>query len=38
MFAAAMLDYHRDWQAPLTEAIRNSGLAPNLDVRAVTAQ
>jgi hypothetical protein len=35
MFAAAMLDGHPDWQKPLTEAIRNSGLAPNLDVRAV---
>ena len=35
MFAAAMLDYHRDWQAPLYEAIRRSGLAPDLAVRAL---
>lgn len=35
MFAAAMLDYHRDWQAPLCEAIRGSGLAPDLDVCAL---
>ncbi|NNJ96591.1 MAG: LarC family nickel insertion protein [Gammaproteobacteria bacterium] len=35
MFAAAMLDYHGDWQAPLYEAIRGSGLAPDLDVRAL---
>ena len=35
MFAAAMLDYQRDWQAPLYEDIRASGLAPDLDVRAV---
>lgn len=32
MFAAAMLDYHRDWQAPLYTAIRGSGLTPDLDV------
>lgn len=35
MFAAAMLDYHRDWQAPLYEAIRGSGLAPDLEVCAL---
>ena len=35
MFAAAMLDYHREWQAPLYEAIRGSGLAPDLDVCAL---
>jgi uncharacterized protein (TIGR00299 family) protein len=35
MFAAAMLDYHRDWQADLFKAIRGSGLAPDLDVRAL---
>jgi uncharacterized protein (TIGR00299 family) protein len=35
MFAAAMLDCHRDWQVPLYEAIRGSGLAPGLDVRAL---
>jgi uncharacterized protein (TIGR00299 family) protein len=34
MFAAAMLDYHRDWQAPLYKAIRGSGLALDLDVCA----
>ena len=35
MFAAAMLDDHRDWLVPLAEAIRGSGLAPDLDVRAL---
>lgn len=35
MFVAAMLDYHRDWQTPLYEAIRGSGLAPGLDVCAL---
>ena len=35
MFAAAMLDYHRDWQVRLHEAFRGSGLAPDLDVRAL---
>lgn len=36
MFAAAMLDCHRDWQAPLSDALRNSSLAPNLSVHALT--
>ena len=35
MFAAAMLDFHRDWQAPVYEALRDSGLVPGLDVRAL---
>lgn len=35
MFAAALLDYCRDWQDALSEAIRDSGLAPSLDVRAL---
>lgn len=34
MFAAAMLDFHRDWQAPLHEALRRSGLASGLDAYA----
>jgi uncharacterized protein (TIGR00299 family) protein len=32
MFAAAMLDIHPDLQAPLSDAIRGAGLAPDLDV------
>ncbi len=35
MFAAAILDYHRDWRAALNEAIRGSGLASDLSVRAL---
>jgi uncharacterized protein (TIGR00299 family) protein len=35
MFAAAMLDYHRDWQAALIRAIRDSGLASEPGVRAL---
>lgn len=35
MFAAAMLDYRREWQAPLYAAIRGSGLVPDLDVCAL---
>jgi len=35
MFAAAMLDYHRDWQAALAQAICTSGLAFDLGVRAL---
>jgi hypothetical protein len=35
MFAAAMLDFYRDWQAPVCEALRGSGLVPGLDVRAL---
>ena len=35
MFAAAMLDYHRDWQDALTAAISNSGLSPELGVQAL---
>lgn len=35
MFAAAMLDRHRDWQGELAAAIANSGLADGLSVRAV---
>lgn len=35
MFAAAMLDYHRDWQVALAGAIRDSGLAFGLAVRAL---
>jgi uncharacterized protein (TIGR00299 family) protein len=35
MFAAAMLDYNRDWQTPLYETIRGSGLTPNLEVCAL---
>ena len=35
MFAAAMLDCHHDWQVLLYEAVRGSGLAPDLDVRAL---
>ena len=35
MFAAAMLDFHRDWQLALYEAIRGSGLAPDLDAWAL---
>ncbi len=35
MFAAAMLDYHRDWQKPLYETIRGCGLAADLDVCAL---
>jgi len=34
MFAAAMLDYHRDWQEALTAAINDSGLSADLAVRA----
>lgn len=36
MFAAAMLDRHRDWRGELTAAIANSGLKGGLDVKAVT--
>jgi len=35
MFAAAMLDCNRDWQTPLYEAIRGSGLTPDLEVCAL---
>ena len=35
MFAAAMLDYNRDWQTPLYEAIGGSGLTPDLEVCAL---
>jgi uncharacterized protein (TIGR00299 family) protein len=35
MFAAAMLDFYRDWQVPVYEALRGSGLVPGLDVRAL---
>ena len=35
MFAAAMLDYNRDWRTPLYEAIRGSGLTPDLEVCAL---
>ena len=35
MFAAAMLDYHRDWKRDLERAIRDSGLAPGLEVEAL---
>jgi uncharacterized protein (TIGR00299 family) protein len=35
MFAAAMLDYHPDWQAALAQAICNSGLTFDLGVRAL---
>ena len=35
MFAAAMLDRHRDWQRELADAIANSGLADGLAVRAL---
>ncbi len=35
MFAAAMLDYQRNWQAPLSQAVRGCGLAPDLDVCAL---
>jgi len=35
MFAAAMLDYHRDWQAALIRAIHDSGLASEPGVRAL---
>ena len=35
MFAAAMLDYNRAWQTPLYEAIRGSGLTPDLEVCAL---
>ena len=35
MFAAAMLDCHRDWKVPLYESIRGSALAPDLNVRAL---
>lgn len=34
MFAAAMLDYHRDWQDALAAAISDSGLAADLAVSA----
>lgn len=33
MFAAAMLDYHRDWKTPLAQAVRDSGLALDLEVQ-----
>ena len=36
MFAAAMLDRHRDWQGELTDAIANSGLKGGLKVQVVT--
>ena len=36
MFAAAMLDRHRDWQGELTAAIATSGLKGGLDVQAAT--
>ena len=36
MFAAAMLDHHRDWQDELTAAIATSGLKGGLEVQAVT--
>lgn len=35
MFAAAMLDYRRDWQATLSRAIHDSGLASDLGVCAL---
>jgi pyridinium-3,5-bisthiocarboxylic acid mononucleotide nickel chelatase len=35
MFAAAMLDYNHDWQVPLYETIRGSGLTPDLEVCAL---
>ena len=35
MFAAAMLDRHRDWQGELTAAIANSGINGGLQVQAV---
>jgi uncharacterized protein (TIGR00299 family) protein len=35
MFAAAMLDYHRDWQDALAAAISDSGLSPELGVQAL---
>ena len=35
MFAAAMLDYRRDWQAALSQAIRDSGVTFDLNVRAL---
>jgi len=35
MFAAAMLDYNHDWQVPLYETIRGSGLTPELEVCAL---
>ena len=34
MFAAAMLDYHRDWKTALAQTIRDSGLASGLGVHA----
>ncbi len=36
MFAAAMLDRHRDWQDELAAAIASSALADRLAVRAAT--
>mgnify|MGYP003561749048 CR=1 FL=1 len=36
MFAAAMLDQHRDWQDELATAIADSALADGLAVRALT--
>jgi len=36
MFAAAMLDRHRDWQGALAAAIADSALAEGLAVRAAT--
>ena len=35
MFAAAMLDYHRDWKARLAQAVCDSGLALELKVQAL---
>jgi len=35
MFAAAMLDYHRDWKKDLELAISDSGLAAGLEVQAL---
>jgi uncharacterized protein (TIGR00299 family) protein len=35
MFAAAMLDHHRDWQRELAAAIASSGLADGLAVQAL---
>lgn len=35
MFAAAMLDYHRDWQDALATAVADSGLATDLSVQAL---
>jgi hypothetical protein len=35
MFAAAMLDYNRDWRTPLYDTIRASGVTPDLEVCAL---